>query len=486
MTTEPAVGGDLLRLITAGMYDSPLLIYREYLQNAADSISARGSGIVHIMIDRTRSQVVIRDDGMGLSPEAAARHLVDVGRSRKDRTLDRGFRGIGRLSALAFAEQVQFTTRTCSAEPVTQVTWSGRTLRDPDLTQVDATTAIERCTTIRQLFHGDWPERFFEVTVDRIHRHAASALLNEDDVRSYIGEVCPVPMANTFPLATQIREFIATHTDYFVLDVHVNDDESPIQRPFGATIPLTDKYGAAFERLETRVIPAIDGTEPAAIVWLAHTPYAGSIPQRVGVRGLRARMGNIQIGSDRVFAHLFLEPRFNGWCVGEVHILDKRIVPNGRRDYFEPSPHQRNVENHIGAITHEISLRCRRASSQRNKLRHISTSINRLRCAHDFAVSGYLCPEDAVALVERERKRIPEIKQIFTTLGIPISNSDQKELAHFDSQLNDIKINSESVLNGVPHGSVATVQAAFGAIAEAMPPDSAYDLVETILHRLSG
>ena len=486
MTTDPIVGGDLLRLITAGMYDTPLVLYREYLQNAADAVASHGSGTVHILIDRIRSQVVVRDDGTGLTPREAARRLIDVGRSSKDRTLDRGFRGIGRLSALAFADQVQFTTRTCAAEPVTEVTWSGRTLRGPDLAHVDATTAIERCTTLRQLLHGDWPERFFQVTVDRIHRHAASTLLNEDAVKSYIGEVCPVPMANAFPLASHVREFLATHTDYFVLDVRVNDDDSRVKRPFGETIPLTDKYGAAFERLETRIIPTIDGDKPAAVVWLAHTPYAGSIPRGVGVRGLRARMGNIQIGSDRIFEHLFLEPRFNGWCVGEVHILDKRIVPNGRRDYFEPSPHQRNLEHHVGAIAHEISSQCRQASSQRNKLRQISAAINRLRRVRDFAVSGYLCPEDAVALVQRERKQIPEIRQTLATLEAATSKSDRKELARFENQLDNIEINSHSALNGVPPNSLATVQVAFGAIAEAMPPDSAYDMVETILRRLSG
>ena len=485
MTNPPTIGSDLLRLITAGMYDSPLILYREYLQNAADAVAAQGSGTVHVMIDRIRSRVVIRDDGTGLSPKDATRRLIDVGLSSKDRKLDRGFRGIGRLSALAFAEQVQFTTRTCAAEPVTEVTWNGRTLRDPNLAQLDATTAIERCTTIRQFLHGDWPERFFKVTVDHIHRHAASTLLNEDAVRTYIGEVCPVPIANAFPLASQVRKFLATHTDYFVLNVRINDDNSPVKRPFGETIPLTDKYGAAFERLETRVIPTIDGNDPAAIVWLAHTPYAGSIPRGVGVRGLRARMGNIQIGSDRIFEHLFLEPRFNGWCVGEVHILDKRIVPNGRRDYFEPSPHQRNLENHIGAIAQEISSRCRRASSQRNKLRQLGSAINRLRRTCDFAASGYLSPDDASALVERERQRIPEIKQILTTLGLATSTSDQKEIANFETQLKDIQVNPCSALNGVPPDSVATVQAAFGAIAEAMPPDSAYDMVETILRRLS-
>ncbi len=487
MSAGPIVGGDLLRLITAGMYDSPLALYREYIQNAADAIASQGNarGSVHVKIDPLRSQVAILDNGTGLSPTEAAHRLVDVGRSTKNRAVDRGFRGIGRLSALAFAEQVRFTTRARAGEPVTQVTWSGRALRDPNLAQVDATTAIEKCTAIRRLPDGDWPNRFFQVTVDRVSRHAASTLLNEDAVRSYIGEVCPVPMAKCFPLASEIQEFLAAHTDYLVLDVRVNDDDCPVERPFAETIPLTDQYGAGFERLETRLIPQLDGHDPAAIVWLAHTPYPGSIPRRLGISGLRARAGNIQIGTDRIFEHLFLESRFNGWCVGETHILDSRLVPNGRRDYFEPGPHLRNIENHIGAITREISSRCRLASSQRNRLRNITSAINRLKRACDLAASGYLRAEDAAALIERERKHVPEIKQTLAKLEATTSNSDREELTLIENQLEATQINPELALNGVPRDSVATVQSAFGAITDAVPPDAALDIIETILDRLS-
>ena len=485
MSTDPIVGGDLLRLITAGMYSNPLVLYREYIQNAADAIATQGSGSVRVKIDRFQSRVTIHDDGTGLSPREAVHRLIDVGHSKKDHSVDRGFRGIGRLSGLAFADQVQFTTRSCAKEPVTRVTWNGRTLRDPTLAQADVTTAIEQSTTICEITEEDWPSRFFEVTVDRINRYATSALLNDDAVRSYIGEVCPVPMANSFPLASEIHQFLETHTDHLVLDIRVNDDSRPVRRPFAETIQLTDRYGAVFKRLETRVIPAIDGNDPAAILWLAHTPYAGSIPRRLGVRGLRARIGNIQIGNDRIFEHLFLEPRFNGWCVGEVHILDKRIFPNGRRDYFEPSPHRRNLENHLGSIAYEISSQCRKASSQRNKLRNLGATIRRLRWAFDLAVSGYLHAEDATALVVRERKRIPEIKRTLAKLRGVTSNSDQEELEYVEQQLDAVDVNCASPLNGVPSNSVETVQAAFGAIAETLPPDSALEMIETILRRLS-
>lgn len=484
MSNNPIVGADILRLITAGMYNNPLVLYREYLQNSADAIASQEdlSCSVTVDVDPVSSRITIIDDGTGLSPDEAARRLIHIGHSTKDPEVDRGFRGIGRLSALAFADYVHFTTRTYAGEAVTQVTWDGRLLRNLDLARLDAETAIAKCTTIRSLPDDSWPHRFFQVDICGVSRHAASTLLNLDSVRRHIGEVCPVPMASCFPLAKEIRDFLTTHAKYFVLDVRVNGDDSPIERPFGQTIPLTDRYQAPFHRLETRFIPRLDGPEPAAVLWLAHTPYSGSIPGRLAIRGLRARIGNMQIGTERIFEHLFLEPRFNGWCVGEVHIIDNRIVPNGRRDYFEPSPHLRNLENHVGSIANNISSRCRRASSQRNKLRSIGTAINRLKHVHDLAVSQYLHPDDTAALIKRERKRISDIKQSLADFKIPEANFDQDELSFFEQQLDTIASESNSrILPGIPPSSVPTFQSVFAAIAKTSPPDVALNLIETIL-----
>ena len=119
MPNVPVLGGELIRLITAGMYDNPLVLYREYVQNAADAVAAQraGAGSVRITIDPVRSQITILDDGTGLTPSEAIHHLINLGRSPKNPSVDRGFRGIGRLSGLAFAEEVHFTTRTRGRRP---------------------------------------------------------------------------------------------------------------------------------------------------------------------------------------------------------------------------------------------------------------------------------------------------------------------------------------------------------------------------------
>lgn len=488
MSDDGPVGGDILRLVTTGMYDNPLVIYREYLQNAADSLASLDdrTGSVSVTIDPVGSQITILDNGAGLSPTDAIRHLVHIGKSVKVSGVDRGLRGIGRLSALAFAENVHFTTRTHASESVTRVSWSGRALRELDAAHIDAKTVVEACTTVQSLPDDHWPDRFFQVTIDRVTRHAASTILNRDVVRSYIGEVCPVPLAPSFPLADEIRNFLADHTDYLTLDVRFNGDSTPIMRPFGGAIPLTDDYSAVFERLETRMIPQPDQDRPAAVLWLAHTSYAGSISRRLAIRGLRARAGNIQIGSDDIFDHLFHETRFNGWCVGEVHIVDSRIVPNGRRDYFEFSPHLRNLENHIGAVAQEISANCRRASSQRNKLRAVSTAINQVKCARDLAASGYLCAEDIAELLERHRKHLSQIRETLQQAQVSTLRSDLDELDLCESQLDAVEPDGETSSPGVPTHSTRTLQSAFGVLARVMPPDTALNTIETILRRLSS
>ena len=126
---SPVIGTGIFGLITVAMYDNPLTMCREYLQNSADAIAGMGvteEGKVEITIQPSERRVRIRDNGPGLSYNDALHQLVPIGRSNKQIGSDRGFRRIGRLAGLAFAEAVTFTTRACRDEPVTRIAWSGR------------------------------------------------------------------------------------------------------------------------------------------------------------------------------------------------------------------------------------------------------------------------------------------------------------------------------------------------------------------------
>ena len=103
------VGSELLRLLTHGLNTDPLSIYREYIQNSVDSIVSlknnQRTGKIEIFLTPSELSLSIRDNGAGLSYQQAVQQLISIGKSKKQRGVDRGFRGIGRLSGLAFGSR---------------------------------------------------------------------------------------------------------------------------------------------------------------------------------------------------------------------------------------------------------------------------------------------------------------------------------------------------------------------------------------------
>ena len=71
---EVFIGKDILELLSTSMYVEPLSMYREYIQNSADSLDENRTRPsddlsvhdVEIFIDRQERNIKIRDRGMGL------------------------------------------------------------------------------------------------------------------------------------------------------------------------------------------------------------------------------------------------------------------------------------------------------------------------------------------------------------------------------------------------------------------------------------
>jgi hypothetical protein len=136
--------------------------------------------------------------------------------------------------------------------------------------------------------------------------------------------------------------------------------------------PHRDSFGVAngedaFGELQKVTIPGYDGGT-AAVGWILHHSYKGAVPD-ANLKGLRLRSGNLQVGTNTILEDLFIETRFNSWSVGEIHVLDSRIIPNGRRDHYEQNVHYTNLINQLSPIAREISNRCRTSSAKRNWLR---------------------------------------------------------------------------------------------------------------------
>jgi molecular chaperone HtpG len=125
----------LLDSFTSGMYNDPLIVYREYIQNAVDSIDVvRGNGAtsleVRILLEPKTRTITISDNAMGVPAAVAEEVLGAIGSSDKAENGLRGFRGIGRLGGIAFCDLAVFRTK-AKNEPVESIQeWDCRTLRN--------------------------------------------------------------------------------------------------------------------------------------------------------------------------------------------------------------------------------------------------------------------------------------------------------------------------------------------------------------------
>ncbi len=388
------VGKDVLELVSSAMYIDPMTIYREYIQNAADAIDeARRTGVlrdgeagrVDIEIDPESRTVRIRDNGAGITWPNFVRRLTALGASGKRSTNARGFRGVGRLAGLGYAQELIFRSRAIGESLISEMRWDCRRLKaefraaTPDS---GVQNLIRRVVNAGRTDGGAYPKHFFEVELQGMIRLPSDKLINPLAIAEYIGQVAPVPFSPKFRFAADLTEALRPVVDLGEIEIRISGIEEQIYRPHRDNLAIGDKHRFKFDNFEIIEIPGIDGAI-AGIAWFLHHEYEGAIPSSSKIQGLRMRSGNIQVGAHALLEDLFPEPRFNVWSVGEVHVVDNRIVPNGRRDNFEQNTHYHNLINQLTPIARGIARRCRTSSVRRKFLRefelHHRAAVEKLK-----------------------------------------------------------------------------------------------------------
>jgi len=98
------IGGELLAILSKGLYTNPLDCIREYVQNAVDAQAKS------VTIKITGNSVVILDNGQGMSLEELVQ-ARQFGLSRKSLTEHVGFRGIGIYSGFDLCNRLVITAK---------------------------------------------------------------------------------------------------------------------------------------------------------------------------------------------------------------------------------------------------------------------------------------------------------------------------------------------------------------------------------------
>ena len=391
MMNEPVAGKFLLEILTRGMYSNPMHVYREYIQNSSDSIDkAIEAGIlqsadaeIHISIDEKGRSIIIRDNGLGIPLNITRIKLMNVGVSDKDGITERGFRGIGRLGGLAYAEKVQFVTSAIGDSTRTIMTCD--CIRMQQLLQKSNNETSDIMETFKAISAfeeqpEDSNEHYFEVRLLGVPQE--SGLLDEDDVIRYLSETAPIDFdSQQFPQARKIRDHFSEKgfpiTCYKILR---GARKKPIYKLYSRSLS-TGKQGRTKAKDYVRDVEFIykeasDG-KPLYIGWLAITDFSGVISDE-SVQGIRFRKGNILVGSGTTFANFFPSEGHNAnrMFAGEIHVLHDELVPNSQRDDFEPSTAYNEMRKSLSEWAGMINRKYRRGTSEATSALRNLTKLN--------------------------------------------------------------------------------------------------------------
>jgi molecular chaperone HtpG len=310
---------------------------------------------------------------------------------------------------LGYCQELVFRARAAGERKASELSWDGKKLKDL-LRSEDHTELAEAIRSIAQtraIALDGYPEHFFEVELRGVRRVQNDVLLNEDVVFSYLSQVAPVPFSDDFRFAETITDFLNRHTKCDTINITLGAART-VLRPHRDSFPITDKVSDTFSGISFFDVPGVeDGID--GVGWILNHSYLGAILKRAQIAGLRCRVGNMQIGTPEIFESLFPQPRFNSWSVGEIHVLSKRILPNGRRDDFEVNGHLQNLHGHVAKHAKDLVKLCRDKSVIRNRLKSaallaetVSQSIALLEKSQFADLKRYLSAYSAKLVTQLE------------------------------------------------------------------------------------
>ena len=373
---EITIGKFTLETLTSGMYERPKDIYREYIQNAVDSVDIAVSeklvkaekARIDITIDKEGRSIKISDNGTGISTENAVRYLLDIGHSPKRFTNARGFRGIGRLAGLAYCHTLVFATSAFGEDKRTVIEFDAKALCERMMNEsvdIDLLSLIADVVTVK-VEQEARTNHYFNVILNGVED--TDEILDVDKIRQYLEQVAPVGFDKSFGWGKIIKSklrvfgFVPSSYNLFVGD---GKDHIQVAKAYRDTV-VSDRLRKLDDNIceiDTKEF-TYDG-ETVAYLWYAKTSFHGTL-QDEAIKGIRVRKGNILIGDKTTLNYVFKDERFNGWLLGELHILSDRLIPNARRDEMEKNAAYSALITDLRTWADGISYEIRKISNQRS------------------------------------------------------------------------------------------------------------------------
>jgi len=329
------IGGELLPILSKGLYTDPFHALREYVQNAVDADAKL------IRIKLTGNSLLIHDDGTGMSHD----DLVEARRfgvSQKSSDLHVGFRGIGIYSGYDLCDRLLITSIKAGSQEQNVLEFNFAAMKKKLSADKAAKTAVTPLHELLQHHTRFRRERVTSATsgttvmLEEISPFHINKLRDAVELKEYILRNLPVDLDVEFAHRQQIKSFLRENVPGYRavrIQVEINPGETwAVARP-----DIPNLAAPTFQLLKS---PSTGQT--IAAMWSCL--YGGKDGKRKRIpeefadySGFVYKVKGFTVGDNRRLHHFFKAG--NGalywWYSGEIYVTDDGIIPNTERDDFE-------------------------------------------------------------------------------------------------------------------------------------------------------
>jgi molecular chaperone HtpG len=357
---EELVYAPAVLILSQDLYPRKLEIVREYIQNASDAIDAFAavSGIIKddsepvIKISVQGRSLLIFDNGIGMDGEEVSK-LRRIAYSEKRAGQEAGYKGIGRLAGIAVADKLKISSTSYGDPGLHHFEFRAKEMRQ-EISENKKRNVNETASVVINRHTDLWAtpiDRKDHYTIVEVRAISESCpeLLDGKILKEYIGDIGPVDFSPEFKWGARLSQRLRQDVpDYSPKTVYLS-------MPNGERVKVFKPYVDSMVVAEPEYIEVLDPSNPnntLALCWFATKGQqvldrirpAGKIFSVEGddsrdkkrFAGLVYKLFGFSIGDRSLPVRTLWGQSFPRalWFTGEIHIIDKEIVPTTDRSDF--------------------------------------------------------------------------------------------------------------------------------------------------------
>src|SRR6185503_6483445 len=376
------IGGEILSIITKGMYSDPKDALREYVQNGVDAGSQR------IEIKLRANILVVQDYGVGMT-RGTMRRAVRVGMSDKNPRLSVGFMGIGLYSSYHLCDKLTVYSKVCE-QTANQLIFDFKSMRlvleaqknkkieseelnEETNDEVPLLLLLEDCIEFNSLTDDDYSIVGTRVEMSGVEENFFMSLSKFEEVSEYLEKVIPLPFHPEFSYGKEIQDHInevcEKHGAAFKLinlNLDINGKKSDLHRPYKDSDFLPSKP------LKPNYKLLSSDSEFFGVAWGCLNSN-NSIITNDKVRGFLLRKQGFSLGARNNLLSIFTAKFFNRY-VGEIIVVHPKLLPNGARNDFEYS----NLRNSFYLELQNVAVEYNEDANKHQEKEKAEIELNKL------------------------------------------------------------------------------------------------------------